>query len=151
MRESEEVVNEFIAALERQSAIYEQMLEVSRRQKALGIDQLGESLELLLSEKVRLMEEIEAIEERISEKKKQWAEFRDSLSEEQRSRVSKSLERMAEILKTLISVEDENRGLLEKSKESVASGLRQIAGGRKLRNTYECRTVEDSKFIDTKE
>lgn len=151
MMAAESPVDEFVAELEKQEGIYRQMLEVARKQLEMGALQGVEALDTLISEKATLLGEIEAIEQRIADKKRRWLELKGTLSEEERTRVGECLDRMAETLRTLIEIEDKNRGLLSHSRDLVAGDLKHVADGKKLQGTYGPLKSEDSRFIDTKE
>ncbi len=129
-----EMLTKLADGFSRQYELYRQMLGLSKEQYELR-DNMDEIYRILL-EKQKLVLQIQNIDKEISESKKWWAENKNLLSREDRRQVETWFEKIENILKQLLDLENQVSSSVKDKMKEVEEKLSEVSVGKRAVRAY---------------
>lgn len=132
-----------VAMLERQSHLYDALLQLADRQRSLIEASQAEELLTLLAQRQKLINEIANISGELEPYRTHWDAFWALVPADQRPHLSKLIEHVQSTNRKIAERDDVDRRTLEKAKDAVGSQLRQTASSGAAMRAYGSRTVHN--------
>ena len=141
-------IESFADDLMLQKEKYVQMTAIVREQQ-IAIDKNDmESLSKLLDKKRGLLVEIENVDRKISKIKTNWNSIRESVAPELRNKIENVVDKISDVLKELIALEETGRNSMEAKKGFVSNELKKLQTKKKAKNAYYQKGADQSRFLD---
>lgn len=133
-----------------QTERYETILTLSKQQ--LDPIRIRDSTMLmaLLSQKQRVIHDIDQAEARMKDSVAQWQDNRESIPESLRAPVLEAYEALCATLKAVINCEEESRGALSRSQQDKQQEIIKLQKGKQLHKAYGATPPLKSRFTDKK-
>lgn len=138
--------DDLLALIERQTANYRELAELSSRQADRGWD--GDALLAHARAKAAVMGRVDAAERELGPVKDGWEGLFAALPEERRPEVSLKMRSMRDVLARVIELEEANRAGMEQRMEEIQAELDRTARGRMIQRAYGPRTTPENRFVD---
>ena len=135
--------------LRSEQKIYEELLEVTRRQKEILLSGQTEEILQLAQSKESALGRIDAIEKELVPLKESWPDLRDQVESDLRDEIEQERLRVQDVLKGLIDLEEEGQRSIDRLRKETADKLRQVEGGRRVQQAYTAPTTARSpRYLD---
>ena len=90
----------------------------------------------LLSEKQKVIQEIESLGREVQPLRAAWEQEKDGLSAEARRSVEQAVTDLRETLEEIVALEDQGQGALGQARDSTGESLTKLQKGRALHRAY---------------
>lgn len=122
--------------LRQQRTLYEELGELSARQRTLIAGDQPEELLKILSERQTLVNALARLNMQLGPFRQHWDEVCDALVPRQRELAGKLVAEINELLSTILRRDSEDGALLSARKQLVADAMRENVGGRAANSAY---------------
>ena len=139
-----------VELLRHEKSLYAKFMELSRRQ--LGVIEQGDVSELLslLGRKQELLEQMGGVEQELAPAKRNWGQFRTTLSREQRPTVQTLIDEVRGVLKDLIALEKKGEESLQAQRRQTLEQIKQTERGSQLGKAYGAGAKPVvNRYVDT--
>lgn len=137
----------FLSKLSEQKESYKNMLLLSSRQKELVSSDDYDSLYQLSEEKKKIMDHIEKVEVVVGPIKSDWSVLKQQLAIKDVSRVETIVDEAIDILKQIISIEEDCRKIMDEKRKRTYGSISGISTLRKF-DSYKSKDAQGG-IIDT--
>ncbi|MBU0640563.1 MAG: flagellar protein FlgN [Planctomycetes bacterium] len=125
-----------VALLTRQRDLYQQLRELSERQRSLISGNRPEMLLNILRDRQTLVNGLATLNEQLAPFRRGWDGMYAQLPEDTRDQASALLTQINELLRVILKTDQEDSALLAARKRAVASEMGALSSGRSANAAY---------------
>jgi hypothetical protein len=141
-------IESFLRDLEAQKQRYEQIIEITIKQKGFIQNGNMDQAIKLVRQKQALLTEIDAIESKILGLKRNWVTIREGVPEHLRTRVQEIVDKTHDVLKGLIELEEEGRRMMQELQQQTSERLKGLWMQKRFEEIYRANKPEGPRFFD---
>lgn len=108
-----QIVSRLEEGFEKQLELYAKLKQLSEAQSAALREGNRERAAEIIRERTPLIEHLSALDRELAEERGQWAQIEELLSEEQRKKVGQQVERIQQVIESILEKDDETRMALK--------------------------------------
>ena len=137
------------ADLERESRLYREMLEISKKTLEGVRAGDGEAAAAAVKAKQDILRLLDEVEARLRPVRADWRQISAAISEADRRRFEETMREIQAVLEEIIEVENEVQRQIEARRGRVIEKLRGVQGQKNLKRAYGQKQDGDStRFLD---
>ena len=125
-----------IDLLREQRDLYQQLQNLSERQRRLISGDRPELLLNILRDRQTLVTQLARVNEQLSPYRNHWQDIYSQLPKAQRDLASKLLSEINGMLELILEADQEDQALLSARKQAVASAISDVTGGQAANEAY---------------
>ncbi len=134
-----------LSALSNHYKTYRDLYQVTRKQNDHLKKKEMHSLFKTNGKKENLVESLKLTEKEIENYQQQWGNFRENLSPEDQKKVHEMLENIKSVIRDIMSVESENKELIESQKKEVKENISKLNANKSKIRKY---VMQDQLYKD---
>ncbi len=134
-----------LSALSNHYKTYRDLYQVTRKQNDHLKKKEMHSLFKTNGKKENLVESLKLTEKEIENYQQQWGNFKENLSPEDQKKVHEMLENIKSVIRDIMSVESENKELIENQKKEVKENISKLNANKSKIRKY---VMQDQLYKD---
>ncbi len=134
-----------LSALSNHYKTYRDLYQVTRKQNDHLKKKEMHSLFKTNGKKENLVESLKLTEKEIENYQQEWGNFKENLSPEDRQKVHEMLENIKSVIRDIMSVESENKELIESHKKEVKKNISKLNANKSKIRKY---VMQDQLYRD---
>lgn len=134
-----------LSALSNHYKTYRDLYQVTRKQNDHLKKKEMHSLFKTNGKKENLVESLKLTEKEIENYQQQWGNFKENLSPEDQKKVHEMLENIKSVIRDIMSVESENKELIESQKKEVKENISKLNANKSKIRKY---VMQDQLYKD---
>ncbi len=134
-----------LSALSNHYKTYRDLYQVTRKQNDHLKKKEMQSLFKMHGKKENLVESLKLTEKEIETYQQQWGDLKENLSPEDRKKVHEMLENIKTVIRDIMSVESENKQLIETQKKEVKENISKLNANKSKIRKY---VMQDQLYKD---
>ncbi len=134
-----------LSALSNHYKTYRDLYQVTRKQNDHLKKKEMQSLFKMNGKKENLVESLKLTEKEIETYQQQWGDLKENLSPEDRKKVHEMLENIKTVIRDIMSVESENKQLIETQKKEVKENISKLNANKSKIRKY---VMQDQLYKD---
>lgn len=142
-------VEPLLTMLEQEKAIYDKLMELSRRQRAIVEQGDAEPLLALLDQRQTLIDQLVALNAQLEPYRRDWPDLWSQLNETQQEEVRQAMDQVQRMLDHILEADEKDRTTLTARRQRVGQQINKVQQGTNVNRAYATGRIDTTpRFTD---